>query len=260
MRPNRHLNGCANQTDSQPPSQWSWAFGKSEKIVRVYPVRHRLEVFVSVGGVRDNHVNGVSADVDVEFPVASLDPLDCFRFRNLPSRTAIVEAADVENAFVSVLSVALVDALDTFARSHRFSPLESSSADCAAVADPQVVSTLRRKRDEIEFAIVTYRAKIQDAERGLCAVTATLRLFELSGEAQEFCKSALGPNADRRRKYLNILALAGSFPALVHTVAAKAPAEPTKQEYDEDNDEYESDRHERAPDVMDDPTSRHRIR
>jgi hypothetical protein len=96
-------------------------------------------------------------------------------------------------------------------------PLESASADCAAMAYPQVVSTLRRKRDEIESAIVTYRAKIQDAERHLCAVTATLRLFELSGEAQKFCKSAQGPNADRRRKYLNILALAGSFPALVHT-------------------------------------------
>ena len=54
------------------------------------------------------------------------------------------------------------------------------------MADPQVVTTLRRKRDEIESAIVTYRAKIQDAERDLCAVTATLRLFELNGEPQQF--------------------------------------------------------------------------
>ena len=42
------------------------------------------------------------------------------------------------------------------------------------MADPQLLSTLRRKRDEIESAIVTYRAKIQDAERDLCAVTPTI--------------------------------------------------------------------------------------
>ena len=101
---------------------WFWAFGKSEKIVRRYPVRRCLEVFVSGRRRGDDHVDGILANVDVEFPVASLDPLDCFRFRNPPSRTAIVEAADVENAFVRVLSAALIDALDTFARSHRFSP------------------------------------------------------------------------------------------------------------------------------------------
>jgi hypothetical protein len=43
-------------------------------------------------------------------------------------------------------------------------------------------------------------------------------------------------------------------------VAAKAHAEPTKQEYDEDDDASESDQDERPPDVMDDPTSRHRTR
>ena len=54
------------------------------------------------------------------------------------------------------------------------------------MADPQVLSTLRRKRDEIESAIAAYRAKIKDAERDLSAVAATLRLFELNGEPQQF--------------------------------------------------------------------------
>ncbi len=54
------------------------------------------------------------------------------------------------------------------------------------MADPQVVSTLRRKRDEIESAISAYRAKIEDAERDLSAVATTLRLFELNGEPQQF--------------------------------------------------------------------------
>jgi TATA-box binding protein (TBP) (component of TFIID and TFIIIB) len=54
------------------------------------------------------------------------------------------------------------------------------------MADPQVLSTLRRKRDEIENAIAAYRAKIKDAERDLSAVAATLRLFELNGEPQQF--------------------------------------------------------------------------
>jgi hypothetical protein len=54
------------------------------------------------------------------------------------------------------------------------------------MADPQVLSTLRRKRDDIENVIAAYRAKIKDAERDLCAVTATLRLFELNGEPRQF--------------------------------------------------------------------------
>ena len=54
------------------------------------------------------------------------------------------------------------------------------------MADPQIVSTLRRKRDEIEVAIVTYESKVEDAKRDLAAVVATLRLFELSGEPHEF--------------------------------------------------------------------------
>jgi hypothetical protein len=54
------------------------------------------------------------------------------------------------------------------------------------MADPQVLSTLRRKRDDIEAAIATYRKKIDEAERDLSAVAATIRLFELNGEPQQF--------------------------------------------------------------------------
>jgi len=54
------------------------------------------------------------------------------------------------------------------------------------MADPQVLSTLRRKRDEIESAIAVYRKKIDEAERDLSAVAATIRLFELNGEPQQF--------------------------------------------------------------------------
>lgn len=52
----------------------------------------------------------------------------------------------------------------------------------ARMADPQIVTTLRRKRDEIESAISAYEAKIEDAKRELSAVNATLRIFELNGE------------------------------------------------------------------------------
>ena len=54
------------------------------------------------------------------------------------------------------------------------------------MAEPQILSTFRRKRDEIENAIAAYRAKIKDAERDLSAVAATIRLFELNGEPQQF--------------------------------------------------------------------------
>jgi hypothetical protein len=54
------------------------------------------------------------------------------------------------------------------------------------MAEPQVVMTLRRKRDDIQAAIESYEAKIETAKRDLAAVNATLRLFELSGDTLQF--------------------------------------------------------------------------
>ena len=54
------------------------------------------------------------------------------------------------------------------------------------MAGPQILSTLRRKRDNIEAAIATYEGKIKEARRDLAAVAATIRLLELSGETQPF--------------------------------------------------------------------------
>lgn len=54
------------------------------------------------------------------------------------------------------------------------------------MADPQIVSTLTRKRDEIEAAIATYEKQIEAAKRDLASVAATLRLFEINGEPQQF--------------------------------------------------------------------------
>jgi hypothetical protein len=54
------------------------------------------------------------------------------------------------------------------------------------MAEPQVVLTLRRKRDDIQAAIEAYEAKIETAKHDLAAANATLRLFELSGETLQF--------------------------------------------------------------------------
>jgi hypothetical protein len=54
------------------------------------------------------------------------------------------------------------------------------------MADPHVLSTLRRKRDDIEAAIAAYEKKIEEAKRDLSAIAATIRLFELNGEPQQF--------------------------------------------------------------------------
>lgn len=54
------------------------------------------------------------------------------------------------------------------------------------MADPQILSTLRRKRDEIAGIIAAYEKKIEEANRDLTAVNATLRLFEMNGEPQQF--------------------------------------------------------------------------
>jgi hypothetical protein len=44
--------------------------------------------------------------------------------------------------------------------------------------DPQIVTTLRSKRDAIEQTIAAYRKKIEAARRDLAHVNATLRMFE----------------------------------------------------------------------------------
>jgi hypothetical protein len=53
------------------------------------------------------------------------------------------------------------------------------------MADPQILATLCRKRDEIEATISAYEKKIEAAQHDLVAVNATLRLFELNGESQQ---------------------------------------------------------------------------
>jgi hypothetical protein len=54
------------------------------------------------------------------------------------------------------------------------------------MADPQILTTLRRKRDDIQAVIESYERKIEEAKHDLSAVNATLRLFELNGEACQF--------------------------------------------------------------------------
>ena len=54
------------------------------------------------------------------------------------------------------------------------------------MAEPQVVNTLQSKRADIESAIAAYEKKIEAAKRDLSAVNATIRLFEIAGERQEF--------------------------------------------------------------------------
>lgn len=97
-------------------------------------------------------------------------------------------------------------------------------------ADPQVVTTLRRKRDEIEAYIGKMERQIEDARRDLSAINATIRLYELDraepgaiapyaeihrlfrrGEMTEICKQALrqeGP-LDTRELALRVIRAKG---------------------------------------------------
>ena len=49
-----------------------------------------------------------------------------------------------------------------------------------------VILALRKKRDRIESAIAGYERKIKEAQADLAHVIASLRLFELSGDPNEF--------------------------------------------------------------------------
>ncbi|QXX75350.1 hypothetical protein [Methylovirgula sp. HY1] len=54
------------------------------------------------------------------------------------------------------------------------------------MADPQIVTTLRSKRDDLERIIKAYEGKIKAAQHDLMHVNATLRLFELNGAHEVF--------------------------------------------------------------------------
>lgn len=54
------------------------------------------------------------------------------------------------------------------------------------MGEPIVILALRRKRDRIEAAVAEYERKIKEAQADLAHVTASLRLFELSGDQSEF--------------------------------------------------------------------------
>lgn len=54
------------------------------------------------------------------------------------------------------------------------------------MAELQIVTTLRRKRDEMEAAIRAYEKKVEALRRDLAHVNATLRMFELNGEHEVF--------------------------------------------------------------------------
>jgi len=49
------------------------------------------------------------------------------------------------------------------------------------MAEPQIVTTLRSKRDELERVISSYEKAIEAARRDLAHVNATLQLFERDG-------------------------------------------------------------------------------
>lgn len=54
------------------------------------------------------------------------------------------------------------------------------------MAEPQVLSTLRRKRSEVEGFIAKLEKQIDTAKRDLSAINATIRIFEVNGEPREF--------------------------------------------------------------------------
>jgi hypothetical protein len=54
------------------------------------------------------------------------------------------------------------------------------------MADPQILNTLRSKRDDIRDTIAAYEKRIADAKRDLMHVNATIQLFEVNGETPQF--------------------------------------------------------------------------
>lgn len=54
------------------------------------------------------------------------------------------------------------------------------------MAEPHIVSTLRRKVAELQDAIAYYEGKAEEARTDLAHVSATLRLYEVDGKTLQF--------------------------------------------------------------------------
>ena len=111
------------------------------------------------------------------------------------------------------------------------------------MSEPNVVLTLRRKRDEIEGAMLAYEKRLEAARRDLAHVAATLQLFEAAtdpeavkpyqdvhrlfrrGEIVALCKSALAERGplDTRELSHAVMAAKGFAPdnELRKTIAFK---------------------------------------
>lgn len=50
------------------------------------------------------------------------------------------------------------------------------------MAEPNIITTLRRKRDELEIVLRSYEAKIEVSRLDLAHIEATLRMFELGDD------------------------------------------------------------------------------
>lgn len=84
------------------------------------------------------------------------------------------------------------------------------------MGEPIVILALRRKRDRIESAIAGYERKIKEAQADLAHVTASLRLFELSGDPSEFPAYIDLNRILRRGEVTNICMAALKAPAWWH--------------------------------------------
>jgi hypothetical protein len=54
------------------------------------------------------------------------------------------------------------------------------------MAEEHILSTLRKKRDDIRDMIAAYEKRIAEAKRDLLNINATIRLFEVNGETPQF--------------------------------------------------------------------------
>ena len=66
------------------------------------------------------------------------------------------------------------------------------------MAEPLIITTLRTKRDQIEGLIAHLENRLKEARTDLAHVNATLRLFEMDGEAQENARAYMNLNGCSR--------------------------------------------------------------
>jgi hypothetical protein len=99
-----------------------WTFRQAQKVVGMFSVILSLKILMSRGTNGYNNPDGISANTDPKTPFSRFHTFDGFPLADLPCRAIGIRATYMGYAFVRIISVTFVDALNLMVCCHGTPP------------------------------------------------------------------------------------------------------------------------------------------